>query len=168
RLQGGGETLSLQRPDHPDLDTNTGSIFLPYIDVDVVHYNDKAPWPVIADGMGASLERLYATAYGNDPINWRANPSGPSPGAENIPLPPQTQINSVSWSGGVAPTFHLSFRSVPGQTCTVQYCDSLTKGAWFKLADFAAESSIQLREVIASTPPTSQERFYRIVSPWQR
>jgi hypothetical protein len=29
RLQGGGETLSLQRPDVPDLDTNTGAIFIP-------------------------------------------------------------------------------------------------------------------------------------------
>jgi hypothetical protein len=83
KLQGGGETLAIQRPDASDLDTNTGSLFVPYIDVDVVHYDAKAPWPTNADGLGASLERLNAAAYGNDPINWRASPGGPSPGNGN-------------------------------------------------------------------------------------
>jgi hypothetical protein len=84
RLQGGGETLSLQRPDAPDLDTNTGAIFIPFIDVDVVRYNDKAPWPTNADGLGSSLERLSPSVYGNDPINWRASLAGPSPGLDNL------------------------------------------------------------------------------------
>jgi hypothetical protein len=83
KLQGGGENLAIQRPDAPDLDTNTGSLFVPYIDVDVVRYDDKAPWPTNADGLGSSLERLNAATYGNDPINWRASPGGPSPGLEN-------------------------------------------------------------------------------------
>jgi len=42
-LQDGGETLALQRPDAPDLDTNTGALFIPYIDMDVVHYDNHAP-----------------------------------------------------------------------------------------------------------------------------
>ncbi len=82
-LQGNGEALSLQFPDHPDLNTNDGTYYVPYIDMDVVRYEDKAPWPTNADGTGASLERLNAAAYGNDPINWRASPGGPSPGVEN-------------------------------------------------------------------------------------
>ncbi|PYM14579.1 MAG: hypothetical protein DME18_06385 [Verrucomicrobia bacterium] len=82
-LQDGGETLSLERPDAPDVDTNTGAIFIPYIDVDVVRYDDRAPWPTNADGFGPSLERLNAAAYGNDPINWRASPGPASPGLEN-------------------------------------------------------------------------------------
>ena len=82
-LQGNGETLALQRPDPPDLDTNTGTFFIPYVDVDVVRYNDKVPWPTNADGFGPSLERLNAGAYGNDPINWRASPGAASPGLEN-------------------------------------------------------------------------------------
>jgi hypothetical protein len=81
-LQGGGETLSLQRPDAPDVDTTTGAIFIPYIDVDVVHYNDKPPWPTNADGFGPSLERLDAAAYGNDPINWHATIGSGTPGRE--------------------------------------------------------------------------------------
>jgi len=83
RMQGGGETLSIQRPDAPDLNTNTGSLYVPYIDVDVLHYDNKTPWPTNADGLGSSLERLNAAAYGNDPINWRASRGGPSPGLEN-------------------------------------------------------------------------------------
>jgi len=82
-LQDSGETLALQRPDQPDLDTNNGTYFVPYIDVDVVRYNDKAPWPTNADGAGPSIERLMAANYGNDPINWRASPGPASPGLEN-------------------------------------------------------------------------------------
>ncbi len=82
-LQDSGESLALQRPDTPDLDTNTGAIFIPQIDVDVVRYNDKSPWPTNADGFGPSLERLDARAYGNDPVNWRASPGPASPGQEN-------------------------------------------------------------------------------------
>jgi hypothetical protein len=82
-LQGNGETLALQCPDHPDFDTNTGTIFIPYFDVDAVRFDDKSPWPTNADGSGASLERLVASAYGNDPINWRASAGVPSPGLEN-------------------------------------------------------------------------------------
>src|SRR5438105_2239754 len=82
-LQDGGETVALQRPDAPDLDTNTGAIFIPYIDVDVMRYDNKAPWPTNADGYGPSLERPNAAAYGHDPINWRASPGAASPGLEN-------------------------------------------------------------------------------------
>ncbi len=83
KLQGGGETLALQRPDNSDWDTNTASFYVPYIDVDVVRYDQKAPWPTNANGLGASLERLNASVYGDDPINWRASSDGPSPGLEN-------------------------------------------------------------------------------------
>ena len=81
-LQGGGERLQLQRPDAPDIDTN-GAVFVPYIVVDEVRYNNKAPWPTNADGGGSSLERIKAGVYGNDPINWRASFGAPSPGFEN-------------------------------------------------------------------------------------
>jgi len=52
--------------------------------MDVVRYNDKAPWPVEADGLGGLLERLDSGEYGNDPINWRASPGTPSPGFDNL------------------------------------------------------------------------------------
>ena len=30
------------------------------------------------------LERVHASQYGNDPINWRASPGAPSPGTDNV------------------------------------------------------------------------------------
>jgi hypothetical protein len=73
-LQASGERLELRRPDVPD--TNGVS----YINMDVVRYNDRAPWPPAADGAGSSLQRLNAAAYGDDPINWLA--AAPTPGAD--------------------------------------------------------------------------------------
>jgi hypothetical protein len=81
-LQESGEFLRLQRPDTPELDTNTGTLFIPYLDVDVVRYNDKPPWPTNADGGGPSLERLNGRAYGNDPLHWRASYGPGTPGRE--------------------------------------------------------------------------------------
>ncbi len=83
-LQRNGEALALQHPGTPDLDPVTGAYYVPYIDVDVVDYRARAPWPLIADGSGASLERLRPAEYGNDPINWRASPGAPSPGLDNL------------------------------------------------------------------------------------
>jgi hypothetical protein len=81
-LQDNGELLELQRPDAPDVDTN-GVVFVPYITVDAVRYNDRLPWPTNAAGLGPSLERIKASAYGNDPANWRASPGAASPGLDN-------------------------------------------------------------------------------------
>jgi hypothetical protein len=71
-FQNGGENLSLQAPDSPN--TN----LVPYVAVEEVRYNDKAPWPPAADGGGASLQRRSPLAFGNDPINWFA--AAPTPG----------------------------------------------------------------------------------------
>ncbi len=71
-LQDSGERLQLQRPGVPD--TNG----VPYYTVDMVRYNDRAPWPPAADGSGPSLQRINPSAYGNEPLNWVA--AGPTPG----------------------------------------------------------------------------------------
>ena len=75
-LQDSGERLELQRPDAP------GTNGVPYITVDEVRYNDRAPWPPAADGSGASLQRVDLLAYGNDPANWAA--AVPTPGTELV------------------------------------------------------------------------------------
>jgi hypothetical protein len=85
-LQNSGELLELQRPDSPDLVTNTlgeTSLYVPYITVDAVRFNDKTPWPTNAAGKGPSLERLRPGAYGNDPASWRASFGIPSAGLDN-------------------------------------------------------------------------------------
>jgi len=135
-LQGNGETISLQFPDQPDLDTNTGTIFIPYIDMDVVHYNDKLPWPTNADGYGSSLERLNSSAYGNDPINWRASPGVPSPGYDNFVGRPPTayagpdQAFSVS---NVPYALALSGSATAGSsgTLTLQWTQLSGPPVWF-------------------------------------
>lgn len=71
-LQNSGERLQLQAPDAP----NSG--VAPYVAVEEVRYNDRAPWPPAADGSGPSLQRLSALTFGNDPANWSAAP--PTPG----------------------------------------------------------------------------------------
>jgi hypothetical protein len=72
-LQRSGERLELQRPGVPDAEG------VPFITVDEVRYNDRAPWPVAADGNGPSLQRITPGRYGNDPVHWTA--AMESPGA---------------------------------------------------------------------------------------
>jgi hypothetical protein len=160
-LQDNGETLAVQFPDHPDVDTNTGAIFIPYVDVDVVRYQDTAPWPASANGFGPSLERLSATAYGNDPINWHASPGAPSPGTESeAPL----QFNSLVLSGGV---LQISFDAAAGLSYSVQYRNSLTAGTWLTLTNIPAASVSQLIQVGDPISGNNPMRFYRLVTPQQ-
>ena len=117
-LQDSGERQELQRPDVPD--TNG----LPYVTVDGVRYNDRAPWPRAADGSGASLQRVNPVAYGDDPINWRA--AYPTPGTALMPgqppmflLQPQSRVAargtmatfSVTASGAELLRFQWFFNS---------------------------------------------------------
>jgi hypothetical protein len=73
-LQDSGERLTLERPDMPE----TNGV-VPYVVVDEVRYNDKAPWPAGADGAGESLQRRDSLAYGDEPLNWTA--AAPTPGS---------------------------------------------------------------------------------------
>ena len=212
-LQGGGETLALQRPDRPDVDTNTGRIFIPYIDVDVVRYNDKAPWPTNADGFGPSIERLDGSAYGNDPVNWRASFGPGTPGREigeqfdswkarfftpaeladqtvsgagadpdgdgeanfqeylagTDPRDPQSRlkIESASASSGVPSKVSIRFNAVADRTYTVQYRISLGSGSWLKLTDVPPPLTSGMLDVTVPAATNSNERYYRIVVPWQ-
>ncbi|MDA7619639.1 lamin tail domain-containing protein [bacterium] len=50
----------------------------------VIHdftYGDKAPWPVLADGSGPSLEVIDTEGNYNDPLNWKTTVIGGTPGA---------------------------------------------------------------------------------------
>ena len=71
-MQDNGERISLEMPDTPVLN-NLGQTVIPYDIIDTVRYNNLAPWPLIADGAGPSLQRAVATAYGDEPTNWFAD-----------------------------------------------------------------------------------------------
>jgi hypothetical protein len=86
-LSNGGEQVTLLFPidDH-------GVIV--HAAADQVIYNDKEPWPLQADGLGSSLERIRVNGFGNDPANWRA--VAPSPGDEE---PIERIIGDVNHDG---------------------------------------------------------------------
>ncbi len=75
KLDNGGERLELRKPGAP-VGTD-----VPYVLVERIYYGDVAPWDAGADGTGLSLQRLNASAYGNEPTNWVA--AVPAPGQGN-------------------------------------------------------------------------------------
>ena len=133
RLDNAGENVELYQPDAPQTSPPDAG-FVPFILVDRVNYDDAAPWPTNGvDGGGASLQRLTSTAYGNDPVNWKAE--APTAGGENVAGPsvpptlslqPQSQVaiagNSVVFSVVAAGTAPLSYQwqldgsNIPGAT----------------------------------------------------
>ncbi|PYK02366.1 MAG: hypothetical protein DME23_01735 [Verrucomicrobia bacterium] len=139
-LQNSGETLALQRPDTPDVDTNSGAIFVPYVDVDVVRYNDKEPWPTNADGFGPSLERSDAAAYGNDPINWRASYSPGTPGREKWE-------NVESWKARYFTSVELANPAISGDA-----------------ADPDKDGETNLQEYLSGTDPRDGQSCLKIES----
>jgi hypothetical protein len=86
KLANEGEDLYLLKPG--DVDT-AGTRY--WIQVDRINYSDgrhpqhfaknKDPWPIEADGLGLSLNRLFTRKFGNDPNNWQA--TIPTPGSAN-------------------------------------------------------------------------------------
>jgi len=73
KLDNGGETVRLQRPD-----TVNGLNDFPQLLEDEVRYDDVAPWMTAADGTGASLNRIDEDAWGHDGASWTA--AVPTPG----------------------------------------------------------------------------------------
>ena len=79
RLSNEGESIELYKPDAPSPAPDAG--FVPWILVDRVNYGVTAPWPAAAAGGGASLQRRVTAEFGNDPLNWKAEP--PTAGRTN-------------------------------------------------------------------------------------
>ena len=86
KLNNAEEVVELKRPGKPSFEPGA----LNYILVERIRYTDNAPWPQSADGMGHSLQRNNAAAFGNDSINW----SGltPTPGKPNSSANPPVII----------------------------------------------------------------------------
>ena len=79
RLENVGERVALAWPDESPMNEPT---FVPYVLADEVTYDDGDPWPIDAAGVGQSLHRTEADAFGNFPASWEAD--APSPGAEAV------------------------------------------------------------------------------------
>ncbi len=88
RLSDEGESVELYKPDGPSPAPAAG--FVPWILVDRINYGVTAPWPEAAAGGGASLQRRVCSDFGNDPLNWKAEPptAGRTNEAAGRPAPP--------------------------------------------------------------------------------
>lgn len=155
KLSNDGETVELLRPDVPQAPPHPDAGYVPYVPVDRIKYSDTAPWPVQADGLGPSLQRLNGNCYGNDPANWFANM--PSPGRDNAPV----QIASVEVSDS---RFVMSFTTFPKLAYSVEASDSLIAPSWTRVAEYPATPTPQQRQFIDTIAPNQNHRFYRIVA----
>jgi hypothetical protein len=87
RLQNDGETLRLLNSYGREMDRAT--------------YSDRAPWPVAADGMGPSLERISADSAASSSVNWASSQAS-------------TNWQHLAWTGQVSAAnsgilFYLDF-----------------------------------------------------------
>ncbi len=88
RLDDGGGTIKLQRPDSLFTPVGGGAPFYPMLVEDTVHYDDESGWPLAADGTGASLQRISDQAFSDDPANWMA---------QDPPLVSSTSLTYAAW-----------------------------------------------------------------------
>jgi hypothetical protein len=116
QLDNGGEKVTLAKPS-PSYATTAG----PYITIDRVTYDGKAPWPTAAAGTGPSVARINAGRYGNDPANWRADATPGTPGAANATAPVVLSDGFAYGAGGprVSVKFGKPLASSPGQGLTI-------------------------------------------------
>jgi hypothetical protein len=102
-LSNAGETIELSRPGVPEPPESEQPGFVPYYTVDLVAYDDVAPWSTSPDGDGPSLIRKTPLAYGNDVANWQTSGNGGSPGRSDVdtfgPRVTSVSLRGSSWAG---------------------------------------------------------------------
>jgi hypothetical protein len=87
RLNNSAGTVRLLMPDPPQPSPHPDAGVIPYVLVETIQYRATAPWPQSAAGTGASLQRLSADLYANDPLHWiTAQPAPGIPAPANLPL----------------------------------------------------------------------------------
>ena len=104
KLSNNSGTLRLLKPGEPDEQAE------PRVLVDSVSYSDQSPWPVAADGMGHSLQRLDSARFANDPANWGsatstagvANSAGAAPIISSQPTFTNGSLGSSAVFGVIA------------------------------------------------------------------
>ncbi len=128
QLDDNGERLALANDD-----------VIPVI-VDEVIYDDGGQWPVLADGLGPSLEVVDPTEDNSTPRNWRASTAGlgHTVGAQNsvnaVGLPPW--IESVQHPAALQPSDPV--------VITAQVADETTVQLFYKLG-FDPEVSVAMQ-----------------------
>ena len=157
KLDNGGESIELYKPDPPQLPPHPDAGFVPYVLVDRVAYTDQLPWPVEAGGRGASLQRRISADYGNDPINWKADP--PTAGQSNS----TDRIISLAILTGMDPDgrFHLLVTGQAGINLVLQASTNLLN--WISLMTNNAPNGVL--DFTDPNAPNFKARFYRALIP---
>lgn len=153
RLDNAGEAIEIRKPDAPLLSPDPDAGMVPYIAVDRVDYTDRTPpWPFGADGAGDSLQRVNLDEYGNDPINWRADPPTPGPGASD------TDADGLddNWER----TYFGNLAQGPGGDFDSDGMSNLNE---FRAGTNPADGSSSLRLTIVSMSPVTL-RFFSVAS----
>ncbi len=91
-LSNSGERVSLQKPQQAD----AAGLPNPWVTVDEVIYFDSLPWPVEADGSGASLWRVNISLSGSDPAGWSS--ALPSPGTMTCDFTRDGRVDLSDWA----------------------------------------------------------------------
>lgn len=159
QLANSGESVELWRPDAPQ-SAPPDAGFVPQLLVERIAYSAVSPWPTNADGFGPSLQRVTASSYGNDPVNWEA--AWPTAGGTAF-SPPNPPTGSASLPGdGVV---RLTFAVQPGYQYQVEYKDNLSDPIWLPLGapSVATANALIIDEPLTNAP----QRFYRLIAPTQ-
>jgi hypothetical protein len=155
KLDNGGDTVELQRPDTPLAPPQPEAGFVPHVVVDWVKYSDSAPWPQTPDGQGDSLQRRQLDGYGSDPLNWVGAPF--SPGISGF----GTRIRSLQRNGQL---LSICFSAFTGQSYSVETSASPAVSGWVNVTDITATADGDLC-VDATMPASENVRFFRVVTP---
>jgi hypothetical protein len=91
QLDNAGESVELYQPDPPQ-PVSPQSVFVPYVRVERVRYDNRPPWPTLADGYGPPLKRVALAAYGDDPANWTAELVDPARDTDADGLPDDWEL----------------------------------------------------------------------------
>ncbi len=162
KLDNRGEQIELYKPDAPQLPDRPRPGLVPYILVDRVAYEDRAPWPDSPDGTGDSLQRRSALVYGNDPVHWLGAP--PTAGRPNVVEPPLIK-SAVRTPAG---DFRIGFTALAGVAYAVAWQTILNGGSPTTLTNIPATTDLRTLEVIdPDGPGINPGRFYRVSIPSQ-
>ena len=134
KLDNGGESIELYKPDAPQPDGD-----VPQVLVERIKYSDKAPWPTnAADGGGFSLQRVGLDEYGNDPAPWTE--ATPTPGPAG---------NGDSDNDGMPDAWELHY--------------GLTVGVNDAAGDLDGDGVSNLNEFLSGTLPNDANSFLQLL-----
>ena len=120
RLNNSVATIVLEKPDPVQLPPHPDAGFVPYVLVEKIKYESKAPWPGNAEGSGFSIQRRSLTGYGNDQTNWFG--AAPTAGRSNDTISSDvtpaiaSQPQSLTVSSGGSASFSVSASGSPAPT----------------------------------------------------